>query len=242
MAARSQPEQSRLLIGKSPSSAPNVSPLQGHSQASSGSIASDVEQSGHDSKSWKPGTVVSLLVPFYRGQSSSSAAPVANTSAQEHPQPLVTVQNEDAQGPIGQGERDPVQDMAGGDIDTTRQALEPVAPTPCIGEVAVNVVARANTTVIGLRDMIDTYIKPLQLFNSLVTTIANVHPCVQVALGTPAAASQVWLVVIYQLFALVHSSCHLLIAQADLDDAVLQLFEKVSSVYAFFQRRRRSRS
>ncbi|KAI6107821.1 hypothetical protein EDD16DRAFT_1523102 [Pisolithus croceorrhizus] len=105
VAARSQPEKSRLRTGKSPSPAPNVSPTngsakyksQGHSQAHSERIASDAEESGHDSKTWKPGAV-----------SSSSVASVAIASAQGYPQPLATVQNEDAQGPIGQEECDPV--------------------------------------------------------------------------------------------------------------------------------------
>ncbi|KIK26405.1 hypothetical protein PISMIDRAFT_94982 [Pisolithus microcarpus 441] len=79
--------------------------------------------------------------------------------------------------------------------------------------------------------MTDTYLKPLKLFNSVVTTIANVrliirylsydlhrtqvHPYAQVALSVLTAASQ------------------LIIAQANLDYAVLQLLVKVGTTYAF---------
>ncbi|KAI5990660.1 hypothetical protein EDD15DRAFT_2578411 [Pisolithus albus] len=214
MEARKQSKKRRLpYFGKSPSPAPNLAPLQGEYKTLSGSVVSNAEKSGHGVKK-KLGGVISRLVPFHRGQSTSSVAPIAIGSAQADSKPPLVIQNGSAQGPIGQAEPITVQD-AGGDVDAAQQAFKIIAPVPSSGEIAVNIIGQADMAVTNLQNLSDTYLRPLQVFNNVVTTLANVHPYAQIALGILTAAS------------------NLIIAQANLDHAVLQLLEKVGSVYGF---------
>ncbi|KAI5982432.1 hypothetical protein EDD15DRAFT_2324018 [Pisolithus albus] len=179
MATRNQSKKLRLpYFGKSPSSVTAVPVSQPQSQPNSGSNTSGAGQSGHDFRSkliaWKR-----RLTLFRGGQSSSPGPPVVTGSAQGVPQPPEAVQNDGTRGSIGQAEPDSVQALAGGDVDIAHQAFERIVPIARAGEIAVNVVARADAAVIGPQDTIDTYLKPLKLFNNVVTTIANVHPYAQ---------------------------------------------------------------
>ncbi|KIK24294.1 hypothetical protein PISMIDRAFT_412255, partial [Pisolithus microcarpus 441] len=213
MAARNQPEKRRLpYFGKSPSSAPDVSPSQG--QPLSENIASDTGRSGHGFRG-KLVAVKSRLVSFHRGQSSPGGAPIATASDPKDPEPPEAVQNDGTQGPIGQAEPVAVQDLGGGDVDAAQKAFKHIISVQNTGRIAVNVVGRADTAVTSLQNLSDTYLRPLRMFNSIVTTVSNVHPYAQIALGILTAASQ------------------LITAQANLDNAVSQLLEKVGSLYAF---------
>lgn len=61
----------------------------------------------------------------------------------------------------------------------------------------------------------DTYLKPLKIFNSMIDTIANVHPYAKIALGALSCASKI------------------VLAQVDRDKALLGLVIKVAQVYDF---------
>ncbi|KIK19253.1 hypothetical protein PISMIDRAFT_156464, partial [Pisolithus microcarpus 441] len=214
MEARNQPKKRGLpYFGKSPPSAPAVPMSQPQPQPISKGNASGSGQSGQGLK----GNLVAMksrLASFHRGQSSSSATPIATGSAGRDPQPPEVVKNDGTQGPIGQAESIAVQDV-GGDVDAAQQAFKRIVPVPRTGEIAVGIVGQADMAVTSLQNLSDTYLRPLQVFNNVVTTLANVHPYAQIALGILTAAS------------------NLIIAQANLDNAVLQLLEKVGSVYGF---------
>ncbi|KAI5994162.1 hypothetical protein EDD15DRAFT_2435173 [Pisolithus albus] len=214
MEAGKQPKKRRLpYFGKSTSSAPAIPVSQPQSPPISGNNASDAGQSGHGLK----GKLVAMkgrLALFHHGQSSSSAPPIASGSVQRDPQPPEIVQGDGAQGLIGQAEPIALQD-AGGDVDAAQQAFNRIVPVPRTGEIAVKVVGQADMAVTSVQNLSDTYLRPLKVFNNVVTTLANVHPYAQIALGILTAAS------------------NLIIAQANLDNAVSQLLEKVGSVYAF---------
>ncbi|KIO01533.1 hypothetical protein M404DRAFT_726737, partial [Pisolithus tinctorius Marx 270] len=213
--ARLQPKKRRLpYIGKSPSSAPNVPPSQGQSEAPVGGTAANPGHSSHGFKG-KLAAMKSRFIRSHRGPSSSSADPVAPEEAQEDPELRQVAQDVDTQGLPSKAGPDPEPALAGDDLDVARQVFESMKPIPRAGEIAVNTVAQASTAVAELQNLSSTYLQPLKIFNNVVTTIANVHPYAQIALGILTAASQ------------------LLITQANLDNAISELLKKVGSVYAF---------
>ncbi|KIO01540.1 hypothetical protein M404DRAFT_28573 [Pisolithus tinctorius Marx 270] len=228
--ARLQPKKHRLpYVGKSPSSVPPVSNLflpahqingsakhksQGQYQDPVGRIASNPGRSSHGFKR-KLAAMKSRLIRSHRSPSSSSADPIVSEGAQEDPEPRQVAQDVDTQGLPSKAGPDPEPALAGDDLDVARQVFESMKPIPRAGEIAVNTVAQASTAVAELQNLSSTYLQPLKMFNNVVTTIANVHPYAQIALGILTAASQ------------------LIITQANLDSAILELLKKVSFVYAF---------
>ncbi|KIO05802.1 hypothetical protein M404DRAFT_25094 [Pisolithus tinctorius Marx 270] len=55
-------------------------------------------------------------------------------------------------------------------------------PIPCVGQTATELVAQADAATAGIQNFSDTYLQPLKIFNSVVTTIA------QIALGVVTSA------------------------------------------------------
>ncbi|KAI6158598.1 hypothetical protein EDD17DRAFT_1877351 [Pisolithus thermaeus] len=94
-----------------------------------------------------------------------------------------------------------------------RLGLDAMMPVSRMGQTAVDCVANADTTDAATQSLINTYLRPLMLFNSVVTNIANAHPYARVALGILTAAA------------------NLIITQANLDSAVSGLLEKLGFVY-----------
>ncbi|KAG1817021.1 hypothetical protein EV424DRAFT_1513365 [Suillus variegatus] len=60
-----------------------------------------------------------------------------------------------------------------------------------------------------------TYLQPLRIFDTVIGTIAEVHPYAKMALGVLSCASKI------------------ILAQADRDEAVLDLYKKLGQVYGF---------
>ncbi|KAG2054389.1 hypothetical protein BDR06DRAFT_996649 [Suillus hirtellus] len=60
-----------------------------------------------------------------------------------------------------------------------------------------------------------TYLEPLRIFDTVIETISEVHPYAKMALGVLSCASKI------------------ILAQADRDDAVLDLHKKLAQVYRF---------
>ncbi|KAG1889719.1 uncharacterized protein F5891DRAFT_1282778 [Suillus fuscotomentosus] len=60
-----------------------------------------------------------------------------------------------------------------------------------------------------------TYLQPLRVFDTVIGTIAEVHPYAKMALGVLSCASKI------------------ILAQADRDEAVLVLYKKLGQVYGF---------
>ncbi|KIO01496.1 hypothetical protein M404DRAFT_726118 [Pisolithus tinctorius Marx 270] len=210
--ARLQPKKRRLpYIGKFSSSAPNVPPSQGQSEAPVGGIASNPGHSSHGFKG-KLAAMKSRFIRCHRGPSSSSADPIVSEGAQEDPGPRQVAQDVETQGLSSNAGPDPDPALAGDDLGIAQQVFENIKQVPRAGEIAVNTVAKASTAVADLENLSSTYLQPLKIFNNVVTTIANVHPYAQIALSILTAASQ------------------LIITQANLDSAISELLKKVGSV------------
>ncbi|KAI6161929.1 hypothetical protein EDD17DRAFT_1896623 [Pisolithus thermaeus] len=64
-------------------------------------------------------------------------------------------------------------------------------------------------------DTVDSYLTPLKTFNSVVTTIAGLHPYAAIALATLTTAA------------------NLILAQANLDTTIHDLLAKILTVYQF---------
>ncbi|KIN98787.1 hypothetical protein M404DRAFT_1005115 [Pisolithus tinctorius Marx 270] len=102
----------------------------------------------------------------------------------------------------------------GNKVNVAQQAMVDMKPTPQVLQTAVGVVGQADTAVTKIQN-IEAILQPLKLFNSCVTTLSNVHPYIQFALGILTAASQ------------------LLINQANLDNEVFGLLNTVKDLYEF---------
>lgn len=109
----------------------------------------------------------------------------------------------------------PVPALVGSGIDAAQEALDSMVPIPYVDQPAIGFVANADAVAISTQGFSDRYLQPLKTFNSVVTTIAKVHPYAQIALGILTAAAQV------------------LIKQANLDNEVSGLFDTVKAVYQF---------
>ncbi|KAI6147837.1 hypothetical protein BKA82DRAFT_33971, partial [Pisolithus tinctorius] len=142
-----------------------------------------------------------------------------NDNSEIGPVPAMHVRNADtATGPCGDTSNSaveptndasaalsPVSVLIGSEVDTAQQALNGMTSIPGIGQTATELVAQADTAVANIQNFSNTYLQPLKTFNSVVTTIAQVHPYAQIALGILTAAAQS------------------LINQADLDNEVSNL-------------------
>ncbi|KIK26754.1 hypothetical protein PISMIDRAFT_675695 [Pisolithus microcarpus 441] len=114
-------------------------------------------------------------------------------------------------GPTAEADLDSV--AVGTQVDAARLGLEAITPVSRMGGTAINYLTQADGADTNLQSLINNYVRPLKLFSSAVTKIANVHPYAQVALGILTAAA------------------NLIISQANLDSAVSGLLEKVGFVY-----------
>ncbi|KIN97417.1 hypothetical protein M404DRAFT_1006058 [Pisolithus tinctorius Marx 270] len=101
------------------------------------------------------------------------------------------------------------------DINDAVRAFDNMDPMSRLGEGAGNIVTDANIAFTDIQNFTATYLQPFQVFNEVVTTLSNVHPYAQIALGILTAASQ------------------LLMKQANLDKAVSGLLQTIRSVYEF---------
>ncbi|KIO10425.1 hypothetical protein M404DRAFT_995614, partial [Pisolithus tinctorius Marx 270] len=102
----------------------------------------------------------------------------------------------------------------GSQVNDAQQAMVEMRPISQVLQTAVGLVGQADTAVTQIQS-IQTILQPLKLFNSFVTTLSNVHPYVQFALGILTTASQ------------------LLINQANMDNEVFGLLNTVKDLYEF---------
>ncbi|KIM56435.1 hypothetical protein SCLCIDRAFT_29581 [Scleroderma citrinum Foug A] len=101
------------------------------------------------------------------------------------------------------------------EIDATTQELDVLVPASCVTQHAAELVGEVNTSASQINTLSSTYLQSLKTFNNVVSTISNVHPYTQMALGVLTGAAQV------------------IIGQANLDYSVSSLLSKVRSVYEF---------
>ncbi|KAI6115586.1 hypothetical protein EV401DRAFT_2073378 [Pisolithus croceorrhizus] len=152
---------------------------------------------------------------------------------------------------IPQEEPNPNPASAAEDVDATRRAFDDITPISSTGQAAVKLVAQADTRVISAQSLSDTYLKPLKIFNTVVTGFVEafffllpsstvwpnvyfmVHPYVRMALSILTFAAHVHLTGRNQYHSLTYSSLQLIIAEANIDNALLALVEKLGYVYTF---------
>ncbi|KIN98754.1 hypothetical protein M404DRAFT_827906, partial [Pisolithus tinctorius Marx 270] len=102
----------------------------------------------------------------------------------------------------------------GSQINVAQQAMVEMKHMPQPLQTAVGLIGQANTAMTTIQS-IEAILQPLKVFNFFVTTLSNVHPYVQFALGILTAASQ------------------LLINQANLDNEVFGLLNTIKDLYEF---------
>lgn len=120
-------------------------------------------------------------------------------------------------GPPMNGKRDPnpIPPSIAGNISAADQAVSGAKPA---SRVTLGVIAATNNVNTGfdtIESFSDTYLQPFKVFNAIVTTLSNIHPYAQIALGILTAASQV------------------LMRQVNIDSAVSGLLDTVKRVYEF---------
>lgn len=99
------------------------------------------------------------------------------------------------------------------DASAAEKGLDLASVVPLTVQYAVDLVGDFYVVASQIATISLTSLQPLETFNSLVSTIANVHPYTQVALGVLTSAAQ------------------LIITQANLGDSVSGLLPKIQSVY-----------
>ncbi|KAI6095886.1 hypothetical protein EV401DRAFT_1160224 [Pisolithus croceorrhizus] len=108
----------------------------------------------------------------------------------EHAEKLVTKQEPEPKSKL-QPEPESTPAVAGRDIDAAAEKYSGVKPISNATTGVVGAVGIINTTASGIQTLNDTYLKPFKVFNQVVSTLANVHPYAQAALGILTSASQV---------------------------------------------------
>ncbi|KAI6149790.1 hypothetical protein BKA82DRAFT_3266918 [Pisolithus tinctorius] len=83
----------------------------------------------------------------------------------------------------------PTEASAGKGVGTAVKDFGGIDPIPCIDKGAV-AVGNPSTTLSEVQNLSDTYLKPFKVFNQVVSTLANVHPYAQIALGILTSAAQ----------------------------------------------------
>ncbi|KAI6024345.1 hypothetical protein EDC04DRAFT_279907 [Pisolithus marmoratus] len=97
-------------------------------------------------------------------------------------------------GPPMNGKRDPnpIPPSIAGNLSAADQAVSGAKPA---SRVTMGVIAATNNVNTGfdtIESFSDTYLQPFKVFNAIVTTLSNIHPYAQIALGILTAASQIF--------------------------------------------------
>ncbi|KAL4062785.1 hypothetical protein V8B97DRAFT_2091404 [Scleroderma yunnanense] len=194
------------------------------SQQSSPALTSDIHSTSRGSSNITKGRFASWK-SLIRSNRSNQTIGVSASIQAEHPRALH--EPDDLQGRSTQvvsGDEPPTskvdQPVASvisvcGKIDAAQNELGAMALVSPPVQHAVGVVGAINTTVSQIDTISSTYLQPLKSFNIIVGAISNIHPYAQMALGVLTSAAQ------------------LIIAQANLDQSVSSLLEKIQRVYKF---------
>ncbi|KIO13850.1 hypothetical protein M404DRAFT_446967 [Pisolithus tinctorius Marx 270] len=120
---------------------------------------------------------------------SSVAGPSANTSRKLFSR-MGHLFHRSSQTPSETPTAETADTIIGSQVNVAQQAMVEMKPIPQVWQTAAGLVGQADTAVTTIQS-IEAILQPLKLFNSFVTTLSNVHPYVQFALGILTAASQV---------------------------------------------------
>ncbi|KAG6331908.1 hypothetical protein ID866_7178 [Astraeus odoratus] len=107
------------------------------------------------------------------------------------------------------------EDMVSKALEDAKKDIQPVQEVPVTAKQYVNVIGTANNVMQQIDTFDATYLQPLQTFNIVVKTIADVHPYVRMALGVLSWASQT------------------IITQANRDASINALLFKICEFYNF---------
>ncbi|KAG2128368.1 uncharacterized protein EDB93DRAFT_1108997 [Suillus bovinus] len=116
--------------------------------------------------------------------------------------------------PPGAGET-PCPKSTDDELQGAHEALEHMRT---LGGPAQSVTSAADNAPAGLTtadDFNTTYLQPLKIFDTVIEKIANVHPYAKMSLGILSAAAKI------------------ILAQAQRDESVHRLFQKLDQVYGF---------
>ncbi|KAI5988552.1 hypothetical protein EDD15DRAFT_1368759 [Pisolithus albus] len=154
-----------------------VSVPQRSSHALSGDANRTAEASGHGYMRNMTAAIKRYFRRSRRNPPSSSANIGTPSGAQQHaePEPPQVVPADDSQVLARQEEPDPDPASAAADVDAARRAFDTIKPVSSTGQVAVKLVAQADTRVINAQSLSDTYLKPLKVFNTAVIGFAEVR-------------------------------------------------------------------
>ncbi|KAI5981139.1 hypothetical protein EDD15DRAFT_472907 [Pisolithus albus] len=127
------------------------------------------------------------VTPASATSGNASRGPFPRARNLLHPTRLLLGQG--SLGPTAESNLDSV--VVGTQVDAARLGMEAITPVSRMGGAAINRLAQADSADTNLQSLINNYVRPLKLFNSVVTKIANIHPYAQVALGILTAAANV---------------------------------------------------
>lgn len=128
------------------------------------------------------------------------------------PEPLAVVGSQD---PPSRAEARAELQAVGVEVQAAREAADNINPLGGRVEKVMLTAKDGPANLDTADNFSDTYLKPLKIFNSMIDTIANVHPYAKIALGALSCASKI------------------VLAQVDRDKALLGLVIKVAQVYDF---------
>ncbi|KAG2135365.1 uncharacterized protein EDB93DRAFT_1107121 [Suillus bovinus] len=100
-------------------------------------------------------------------------------------------------------------------LQHAKEAVKGIKPLSKRVQSAVSTTQNAPAGLEDAYTLQDTYLKPLKIFDNVIGTLADVHPYAKIALGALSCASK------------------MVIAQADRDQAVHHLVDKLDQVYNF---------
>ncbi|KAL4078818.1 hypothetical protein V8B97DRAFT_2067943 [Scleroderma yunnanense] len=126
--------------------------------------------------------------------------------------PVKGVRNPSAISAVLSGHDQPSHNALG-DIQDADEKLLTIKSIPATAETTVKAIGLADTAMIQLDTINTTYLRPLSIFNTVASGIANIHPYAQVALSALTAASKV------------------ILSQANLDASIADLISRIKQTY-----------
>ncbi|KAI6095118.1 hypothetical protein EV401DRAFT_2203018, partial [Pisolithus croceorrhizus] len=154
-----------------------VSPDQGVAAASAGSGGQDQQEQPQTAPAKNAEKSVAKLEPEPKPKLQPEPEPEPKLDPKPKPKP----------------EPESTPAMAGRDIDAAAEKYSGVKSISNATTGVVGAVGIVNTAASGIQTLSDTYLKPFKVFNQVVSTLANVHPYTQAALGILTSTSQLFI-------------------------------------------------
>ncbi|KAI5999205.1 hypothetical protein EDD15DRAFT_140743 [Pisolithus albus] len=211
--ARTQSKKRRLCgLVKTSNSTSGLASSAGRSETRVGDLPSIPETLGRAS----PGMLARMRRFFRRSNTQASGVPqvapdqdfaarttgegvqeqqeLAQAAPTEHAENSIAKPEPELESELGpklKPDAQPTPASVGQDVDAAVKEFDGINPISGIANGEVDAVGIVNNTVSGIQTLSDTYLKPFKVFNQVVSTLANVHPYAQAALGILTFTSQV---------------------------------------------------